>query len=245
MLFRSNDTSKGWLQTVVNDMCSYTTSTGSEEVDNGDGTTSTKTILYVNVTFKSANDMISVYGFDSEQQELLAEIMTPEYLAMLGWTGGGGGGDPGVSSMTDAEINAALSSITDTTQRSVCDYALHRVGYPYSQDLRDSGNYYDCSSLAYYSWKAAGIDISFGGATTASAEAQGLNEAGKTVTYDEMQPGDLIFYSYENNGRYLNITHVAIYVGNGKIVEARGTAYGVVYRDVPNIGSVVLIGRPS
>ena len=40
--------------------------------------------------------------------------------------------------------------------------------------LRDSGNYYDCSSLAYYSWKDAGVDVSYGGATTAAAEAQGL-----------------------------------------------------------------------
>lgn len=59
--------------------------------------------------------------------------------------------------------------------------------------MRDSGNYYDCSSLAYYSWKDAGVDISYGGATTAAAEAQGLDEAGKTVSFDELQPGDLIF----------------------------------------------------
>lgn len=62
-------------------------------------------------------------------------------------------------------------------QKAVCSYALHRVGYPYSQELRDSGNYYDCSSLAYYSWKDAGVNISHGGATTAAAEAQGLDEA--------------------------------------------------------------------
>ena len=60
-----------------------------------------------------------------------------------------------------------------------------------------------------------------------------------------MQPGDLIFYSYCNNGRYMNISHVAIYVGNGKVVEAKSEAYGVVYGDVPNIGSIVLIGRPQ
>lgn len=36
------------------------------------------------------------------------------------------------------------------------------------------------------------MDISHGGATTAAAEAQGLDEAGKTVSYEEMQPGDLI-----------------------------------------------------
>ena len=117
------------------------------------------------------------------------------------------------------------------------------MGYPYSQDYRDSGNYYDCSSLAYYSWKAAGIDISYGGATTAAAEGQGLDETGKTVSYEEIQPGDLIFYSYCSNGRYKNISHVAIYVGNGKAVEALNETVGVIHRDV-STGSIVMIGRP-
>ena len=110
---------------------------------------------------------------------------------------------------------------------------------------RDSGSYYDCSSLAFYSWKAAGINISYGGATTAAAEAQGLEEAGKTVSYESMQPGDLIFYSYCRNGRYKNISHVAIYIGNGKVVEAKSEQYGVVYGDIPSPESIVLIGRPQ
>ncbi len=42
-----------------------------------------------------------------------------------------------VSSMTEDEINAILSGITDSRQKTVCSYALHRVGFPYSQDLRD------------------------------------------------------------------------------------------------------------
>lgn len=243
-----NDTSKACLQSVVHDMCSYTTTTGSktETVTNVDGTTSTTTTtyLYVNVTLKSYRDMLSEYGFNSDEVKMLEEIMSPENLSMLGGTGGGGGGDPGVCSLSEDEINAALVGIQDNTQKAVCSYALHRVGYPYSEDLRDSGKYYDCSSLAYYSWKNAGINISYGGATTAAAEAQGLNEAGKIVSFDKMQPGDLIFYSYVNNGQYKNISHVAIYVGGGKVVEARGEAYGVVYREVPNIGSIVLIGRP-
>ena len=243
-----NSTSKDWLQSVVNDMCSYTTSTGSETetVTNDDGTTTTTTTtyLYVNVTLKSYRNMISEYGFNSDEVEMLEEIMSPEYLSMLGWNGGGGGGDPGVSSLTETEINSILSGTMDDSQKAVCSYALHKVGYPYSQDLRDSGNYYDCSSLAFYSWQSAGVNISNGGATTASAEGQRLDEAGQTVLFDEMQPGDLIFYSYTNNGRYKNISHVAIYVGGGKVVEARSEEYGVVYRDVPNIGSIVFIGRP-
>ena len=56
--------------------------------------------------------------------------------------------------------------------------------------------------------------------------------------------GDLIFFSYEETDGYLDISHVGIYVGNGKMVDARGTAYGVVYRDVPTSG-MVMVGRPN
>ena len=82
--------------------------------------------------------------------------------------------------------------------------------YPYSQPLRNSGKAFDCSSLAYYAWKSAGVDISFGGGTTAAAEAEGLKD--KIVKEKNLQPGDLIFYSYTTNGRYKNISHVGIYV---------------------------------
>ena len=246
-----NDKSKGWLQAVVNDMCSYTTSNGTKDVEetdaDGNVTTVTKSVLYINVTLKSYRDMISVYGFNSDQVEMLEQIMSSEFMGQLGYAGsgsGGGGGSPGVSSMTEEEINAVLSKITDSRLKTVCSYALHRVGYPYSQELRDSGNYYDCSSLAYYSWKDAGVDISHGGATTAAAAAQGLDEAGKTISYDQMQPGDLIFYSFTSNGRYKNISHVVVYVGDGKVVEALNENSGVVYRDVASVGKIVVIGRP-
>lgn len=80
-----NDTSKEWLRSVVDDMCSYTTSTGSETetITNEDGTTSTTTTtyLYVNVALKSYQDMIPEYGFDSDQIEMLEEIMSSEYLS--------------------------------------------------------------------------------------------------------------------------------------------------------------------
>jgi len=73
---------KGWLQAVVNDMCSYTTSTGTKDVEetdaDGNVTTVTKSVLYVNVTLKSYRDMISVYGFNSDQVEMLEQIMSPE-----------------------------------------------------------------------------------------------------------------------------------------------------------------------
>ena len=245
-----NDTSRGWLKSVVDDMCTYTTSSGSETetVENEDGTTTTTTTtyLYVNVTLKSCYTMANEYGFTQEQMDLLVDFMSPENLAILGYSPGGGAGDPGVCSLTEAEIQAVLDDIPDGAAKNACDFALHRVGYPYSQELRHSGTHFDCSSLVYYAWLDAGVDISFGGATTAGYEAQGLANAGKTTVYEDMQPGDLIFFSYEETDGYLDISHVGIYVGNGKMVDARGTAYGVVYRDVPpNSGAIVMIGRPN
>ncbi len=40
------------------------------------------------------------------------------------------------------------------------------------------------------------------------------------------------------------ISHVAVYVGNGKVVEALNESLGVVYRDVASTGKIVVIGRP-
>ena len=45
---------------------------------------------------------------------------------------------------------------------------------------------------------------------------------GKSVSYSEAQPGDLIFYA--NGG---TVHHVALYIGGGQIVHAKGAAYGI------------------
>ena len=239
-----NDISRAWMKQVVDDMCTYTTSTRIESYPDGEGGSYTITILCVNVTLKSYRDMIPVYDFDENEIELLEIIMNPENLAMLGGTAGGAPGVTVQSLLTTAEIEAILQNVTNPTQRAACYFALSKVGYPYSQDYRDSGDYYDCSSLAFYAWKAAGKNISYQGSNCAASEGQGLEASGKTVQYADMQPGDLIFYSYEINNRYKNISHVAIYIGDGKVVEAKGTNYGVVYGNVPNKNKIVLIGRP-
>lgn len=125
-----NDTSKGWLQTIVNDMCTYTTTNGSETetVENEDDTTTN--YLYVNVTLKSCYTMANEYGFSQEQMDLLVDFMSPENLALLGYNPRGG--DPSVNSLTEAEIQAALADIPEGTAKKACEFALRRVGYPYS-----------------------------------------------------------------------------------------------------------------
>lgn len=237
-----NDTSRERIKAVFDDMCTYTVASGTENYTDEEGNVETKSVMYVNVVLKNFNQMKEEYNFNEDQVELLELVMGSGNFTLSGY---GGGGASLATKLTNSEINDIVKNITDINQQFVCRYALNRVGYPYSQAYRDSGNYYDCSSLAFYSWKAAGIDISYGGATTAAAEAQGLESAGYTVSFEEMQPGDLIFYSYLRNGRYKNISHVAIYIGNGKVVEAKSEQYGVVYGDIPSPANIVLIGRPQ
>lgn len=235
------DKAKQNLKAVFDDMCSYTITSRTETEEDEEGNTTTTKIKEVNVVLKTYGDMISVYGFDTEEQEMLAELMKPEYLAMMGYTGGGG--DPG-EAISPEQYQAIVDSISDANGKRVVEFVLSKVGYPYSQQYRDSGDYYDCSSLAYYAWQSAGVNIMYEGANTAAAEGKYCYDNNLLVNYDEMQPGDLIFYSYSRNGRFMNITHVAVYVGNGKVVEAANERIGVVYRAVQSKSSIVFIGRP-
>lgn len=235
------DKAKQNLKAVFDDMCSYTITSRTDTETDDEGNTTTTTVKEVNVRLKTCYEMISVYGFNAEEQEMLAELMKPEYLAMLGYTGGGG--DPG-EAISPEQYQAIVDAISDENGRKVVAFALSKVGYPYSQAYRDSGNYYDCSSLAYYAWRNAGVSIMYEGSNTAASEGKYCYDNSLLVNYDEMQPGDLIFYSYDRNGRFMNITHVAIYVGNGKVVEAVNARLGVVYRPVQGRSSIVFIGRP-
>jgi cell wall-associated NlpC family hydrolase len=235
------DKAKQNLKAVFDDMCSYTITSRTDTDTDDEGNTTTTTVKEVGVELKTCYDMVSVYGFNAEEQAVLADLMKPEYLAMLGYTGGGG--DPG-EAISPEQYQAIVDAISDENGRKVVAFALSKVGYPYSQAYRDSGDYYDCSSLAYYAWRSAGVSIMYEGSNTAASEGKYCYDNNLLVNYDEMQPGDLIFYSYERNGRFMNISHVAIYAGNGKVVEAANTRLGVVYRPVQGRSSIVFIGRP-
>lgn len=145
------------------------------------------------------------------------------------------------------EIDAVIEdSGADETQEKVIRYALSKVGYPYSQPKRTSGSAYDCSSLAYYSWDDAGVDISYGTGypPTAAEGAKVLKEKGKALETMDLKPGDLIYYGGSSNGRYMGIYHVAVYVGDGKCVEALNEKYGVVYQTL-RTKNAIMVCRPN
>ena len=199
-------------------------------------------IKEVRITLLTSEDIIRTGIFTEEETEILRYLMSPEILENIeGLTGGYG--NPGAGSLTPEEAEN-LNLGGDVGSQAVKN-ALTRRGKPYSQAKRDSGDYYDCSSLTYYSYKEAGITLSYHGSNTAASQGQLLSDRGCEVAYEDIQPGDLIFYSFTRNGRYRNISHVAIYAGNGYLVDASSSKGYVVFRPVYSTGKIVMCGRPS
>ncbi len=110
--------------------------------------------------------------------------------------------------------------------------------WTYSQPKRMQDGFYDCSSLVWKGYKAYNnYQTKLGSKTSAYCAADlfdYLYRKNQIVHFgylgvDYMQPGDLIFYgdydsavNYSTPGRTLDIYHVSMYAGNGKVVEKGG-----------------------
>ncbi len=93
--------------------------------------------------------------------------------------------------------------------KAVIDLAHAQLGKPYVWGA-EGPNSFDCSGLTYYVYKnAAGVNL--------PRVSRDQYRTGTAVSRSNLQPGDLIFYSTDGSG---NITHVAIYVGNGQMIHA-------------------------
>lgn len=106
--------------------------------------------------------------------------------------------------------------------------ALSQVGKPY--EWGGAGpNSYDCSGLTMWSWAHAGVSLPHSSAAQYSVTAR--------VSSSDLQPGDLVFFGSP-------IHHVAMYIGNGQMVEAPYTGANV--RVVPlRTSDYVGAGRPG
>ena len=136
----------------------------------------------------------------------------------------------GVNGLLRTSSLSELASIligqtTNATGQTIVNQAMTRLGDPYSKSKRGTGDYVDCSYLAQWAYKQAGVDIP----GTAAKQAQYCYENGYEISKDELRPGDLIFWTKHSatEGRWRDIHHVAIYAGNGKIVEAKNPQNGV------------------
>ncbi len=114
----------------------------------------------------------------------------------------------GSNSSSGGNKNPSYSS--DVSGSSVVDYALSFVGNKYVWGGTNPNTGADCSGFTQYCFKHFGISLP----RTSAAQ----RSAGKEVSYKNAQPGDLICYS----------GHVAIYMGNGKIVHAANSRQGII-----------------
>lgn len=96
--------------------------------------------------------------------------------------------------------------------QAAVQYALSQVGDPYSYSANPPDSW-DCSKLTSAAWAQSGVGL------TALSYTQW--DQTRRVPVSEIQPGDLVFYF--GSGAH----HVAIYVGNGKMVSASNPSDGV------------------
>jgi cell wall-associated NlpC family hydrolase len=104
---------------------------------------------------------------------------------------------PAVAGLPEAVVPFAARA-------SALKHALSKVGAPYRYGAAGP-KAFDCSGLVYWSFKQAGVDLP----RTSRAQSR----VGKPVSRDNLRPGDLVFF-------YKPVSHVGIYIGDGKIVHA-------------------------
>jgi uncharacterized protein YycO len=113
--------------------------------------------------------------------------------------------------------------------RRAVEVAMAQVGKPYRFGSAGPGSF-DCSGLTSFAWRAAGVDI------TRTSRSQ--YSATTRISRSELRPGDLVFY-------HSPISHVAMYIGDGKVVEAANSRYNVrVRNDGLTRRGIVGFGRP-
>lgn len=101
----------------------------------------------------------------------------------------------------------------DAIRAQVVKVALDQVGDSYGSG-GEGPNVFDCSGLVVYAWRSVGVEL------VHYSRAQ--YQATERISLKEARPGDLAFY-FENGAH-----HVAIYIGDGKVVHASDYGIGVV-----------------
>lgn len=129
----------------------------------------------------------------------------------------------GSETTTDTSSNTATSSGSGGS--SVVDYAKQFVGNPYVWGGTSLTSGADCSGFVQSVYSNFGVSL-----PRTSYEQQ---NAGREVSYSEAQPGDLICYG----------GHVAIYMGNGKIVHASNSRDGIKVSDNAAYRTILSVRR--
>lgn len=114
--------------------------------------------------------------------------------------------------------------------RAAIEFARQQLGDPYIWAAAGP-DAWDCSGLTMMAWRAGGISLPH----YSAAQYQQT----KHITAADLEPGDLVFWGTSPN----TIHHVALYIGNGQIIQAPRT--GDVVKVSPLFASAPdFFGRP-
>lgn len=145
----------------------------------------------------------------------LGEIIDPSGCG----TGSGGGPVP-------APTEAAAAAI---------EFAMAQQGEPYVWGGQGP-DVWDCSGLMLRAYQAAGITI--------PRVANAQYGAGAHVPVADAQPGDLIFWASDTS-QPISIGHVALYIGDGQVVQAPQSGDVVKVSKIWDTGLMPLATRPG
>ena len=177
----------------------------------------------------NAKSLASEYQKTITEQNKIIQQQQAAAAASGRSSGGSSGGSGGTSKPnSNASVpggNLNPPKTTNVSGSDVVNYAMQFVGKPYVWGGKDPNTGADCSGFTSYVYAHFGISIpSFSGAQ---------RSCGQEVSYANAQAGDLICYA----------GHVAIYMGGGKIVHAKGTAYGIVGNDKATYKTIITVRR--
>ena len=146
---------------------------------------------------------------------------------------------PGQSKVwTDDGFSGRATIRTTEAQRlRAVEFAKRQVLAKKPYVWGDEGpNAFDCSGLVYAAYRSAGLGW---------PNWDRLNSSlywgyTKRISLSELEPGDLLFYSYK--GTVNTIHHISIYAGDGMMWEARSTAKGLRYSSIYSIPGLMPYG---
>ena len=98
---------------------------------------------------------------------------------------------------------------------AIVDYAMQYLGNKYVHGGRSLTSGTDCSGFTCYIYKDFGYSLS----RTPGGQ---YSTNGRSVSYDEIQPGDIICYGKSK------CTHVGLYIGDGQIIHSANSRKGVI-----------------
>ena len=156
------------------------------------------------------------------------------------------------------EANASIATTTNvytkvwpdagfkgrSTSRSTPEMRAVAVAFAKKQVLArkpyvwgDEGpNAFDCSGLVYAAYRAAGL----GWPNWDRLNSSLYFSYTKHVPLSQLEPGDLLFYSYK--GTVNTIHHITIYAGNGMMWEANSTKTGLLFSNIYSVKGLMPYG---